>query len=364
MKVLSLVLISIFFSGILFSQDFAYNGPAMSEVKSFWINAIGIQKTGKFAEGVATLEAKLKMVKQKDPAYKTDKMEAEITKWKNKAGSAATTEQPKEDFTNLSPTRKSLKADELLRKLFDEVNIDVSRSTLPVIEFRFKEYSDKVEQYISLNTKPKESDARRIKTIIEKHVYATNQDITNIENSKAANITPEDATVNFYLAKYNQLYWDAAVKLFPEEASFADEYKLITELVNKNGSLESMKAGMNKNNEEGIKSRKLPPAVMKDANAEKMIIDAFNKVYASGYKGTATKAITLQSEWHPVKNELTSVIIGRQRQFAIVYKGGDGKCYLVNSIYLYQEYNGGGYANSTARYAASPGSEMLCENVK
>jgi subtilisin family serine protease len=353
-------------SGLIFilsahSQDFIYEGPAKSDVRSFWTNAMGIQKTGKFAEGVAILEAKLKGVKEKDPAYKTDKMEAEITKWKNKSGNAA--DQPKQDFNKLNPSQKAIKADELLRKLFYETNISVSPGTVPVIQFTFKEYNDLLQQYINLNFPAKESDIRRTKLIIEKNVYSTNKDITNIENSRAQNTTPEAAEVNYYIAKYNQLYWEAAVKIFPEETSYSDEYKVITDVVNKNGSLEDMKAGMNRNNTEKIKSRKLPPAVMKDANAEKMMMDVFDNVYGSGVKGKAIKAVILQSEWHPVRNDLTGVLAGRQRQFAIAYKGNNGKCYLVSSVYLYQNYNGSTYNNTIAKYGES-GSEMLCENVR
>ena len=167
----------------------------------------------------------------------------------------------------------------------------------------------------------------------------------------------------YYTLQYHQSFWDAAQKVYPQETDFVAMYQKVTAMVNNLGSMDVMKTKGTAANAEAVKNRKLPPAVMKDANAEKMIVDAFNRVYSSDYKGTAIKGIILQSEWHPVKNELTGVILGRQRQFAIVYKGTDGKCYLVNSIYLYQEYNGSGYANTTAKYAANSGTEMLCSNV-
>jgi hypothetical protein len=324
---------------------------------------MGIPKTQKYAEGVAVLEAKLKGVKEKDPAYKTDKMEAEIAKWKAKAGASATTEQTKPDFNSMSPTQKSLKADELLRKIFYEAFPRVSITTMPVIQFKFKEYTDLLEQYIALNTKPKESDITRTKLIIEKHIYTTNKDITNIENSKSQNTTPEAAEVNFYIAKSNQLYWEAAVKIFPEEASYADQYKIINDIVNQNGSMENMKAGMNKNNIEQIKNRKLPTAVIKDAALEKLFIETFTKKLGAEVKGTAIKAIILQSDWKIFRNAVSGIVTGRSRQAAIVYKGTDGKCYLRTGIFLHQEYVGNSFGNSWVEDARLGGGEMLCANA-
>ncbi|MFN8283612.1 MAG: hypothetical protein U0U67_10385 [Chitinophagales bacterium] len=366
MKKLQTILIALLFTFNVSAQDFAYEGPAKSEVKSFWINAMGIQKTGKFAEGVAVLEAKMAAVKQKDPAYKTDKMEAEIAKWKAKAGTASSSNSgttAAANNSNLSPTQKSIKADKLMRSLFVETPLKVNQSDVPVMEFRFKEYTDKLQELIDLNTRPNASDIKYIKTYIASSAYGTNQLIGNIEAVKTTAGDLNGVAQNYYLAKYHQLYWDAAQKIFPEETDFADEYKKITALVAANGSLEDMKAGTAKNNEQEIKNRKLPTAVMKDAAAEKMMIDAFNKMYKNDYNGTAYKAVILQSDWHSVRHEISGIITGRQRQFAVVFKGNDNKCYLVKSIYLYQEFNGQTYINTIAKYAESP-NEILCENVK
>lgn len=364
MKKLTILLIAVVCILHTQAQDFVYEGPAKSEVRSFWVNAMGIAKTGKFAEGVAVLEAKMAMVKEKDPAYKTDKMEAEIAKWKSKAGSAeSSTSGNGSNNANLSPTQKSIKADKLMRSLFVETPLKVNQGDVPVMEFRFKEYNDKLQQLVDLNTRPTASDVKYIKTYIQSSMYGTNQVIDNIEAVKGSYGDMNGIAQNYYLAKYHQLYWAAAQKIFPEEADYADEYKKITALVDANGSLEDMKAGRLENNIEKIKNTKLPVAVMKDAAAEKMMIDAFNKVYKNDFKGTASKAIILQSDWHSVRNELTGIITGRQRQFAVVFNGTDGKCYLVKSIYLYQESTGNSYTNTIAKYAEYP-NEILCVNVK
>jgi hypothetical protein len=359
----SLLLLVSLFCAVVSShaQDFIYEGPAKPAVRSFWINAMGIPKTQKYTEGVAVLEAKLKEVKEKDPAYKTDKMEAEIAKWKAKTGTV--TEQPKEDFSNLNPTQKAIKADKLLRSLFDEVVISVSTSTLPTIQFKFDDYNKLLQQYISLNTKPKESDIKRTKIIIEKHLYQTNGDITKIEAVKEYGTTSETAEANYYLAKYNQLYWDAAVKIFPEEVSFADEQKVVTDFVNKYGSLEDLKAGMSKNNAEKIKNTKLPASSVKDTKLEKIVTDGFNNAY--GTKATALKAVLVQNGWTTLRNNISGVVTGRERTAKLAYKAKDGKCYLLDDyIFIREDYIGSSFTNTKAVFNGLFGQEMLCENVK
>lgn len=345
------------------AQDFTYTGPAESEVKSFWINAMGIAKTKKYAEGAATLEDKLQKVKQKDPAYKTDKMEAEIAKWKSKAGDEASAPAATPDFSNMSPLQKSIKADQLLRKLFDETPINVSTGTLSVMEFKFRDYTGLVDQYITLNTKPQDRDIKRTKTIIEKMVYNTNNDISKIERSNGNNTSDDDAKANYYLARYHQLYWQAAVKIFPEESSYADELKVITDLVNKNGSLDAMKATMSKNNEAEIKNRKLPVSNVKDSKLEKVVMDGFNATFAG--RATALKVVLVQNGWTTLRNSVSGVVTGRERSVKVAYKGKDGKCYLLDDyIFIREEYIGSSFTNTKAVFNGLFGSEMLCENVK
>lgn len=88
MKTVFLAACSFALVSITQAQDFIYEGPAQSEVRSFWTNAMGIKRSGKVAEGVAMMEAKLAATKQKDPAYKTADMEAELAKWKAKLNAA------------------------------------------------------------------------------------------------------------------------------------------------------------------------------------------------------------------------------------------------------------------------------------
>lgn len=167
----------------------------------------------------------------------------------------------------------------------------------------------------------------------------------------------------YYEMQAEQIYWNAAQQTFPDEPAFAEAYKSVTTLANKYGSLDKI-AGQNKiNNAEKIKSQVLPTAMVKDAALEKIFVDAFNKRYATEYKGIATKAIMLQSDWQTERNKLTGVVTGRIRQGAIVYKTSEGKCFLVSIVHVYQDYIGNSFQNPKAVYAQD-GQEMLCENVK
>ena len=167
----------------------------------------------------------------------------------------------------------------------------------------------------------------------------------------------------YYEMQAEQIHWNAAQQTFPDEPAFAEAYKSVTALANKYGGLDKI-AGQNKiNNAEKIKSQVLPTAMVKDAALEKIFVDAFNKRYATEYKGIATKAIMLQSDWQTERNKLTGVVTGRIRQGAIVYKTSEGKCFLVSIVHVYQDYIGNSFQNPKAVYAQD-GQEMLCENVK
>ncbi|WP_430900817.1 MULTISPECIES: hypothetical protein [unclassified Paraflavitalea] len=364
MKNLILPLLMLLIVSRLHAQDFVYEGPAKPEVRSFWTNAMGIQRTGKIAETLAVMESKMAEVKKKDPSYSTDKMQAEINKWKAKL--ASTPADKPEDFSNLNPTQKAIKADKLLRKLFEETNISITQRELPTIEFVFNNYKKYLTDYQALNGKAADRDIKRAKTIIGKQVYMTNQAITNLELNKQKGTNAESAEVYYYDAKYHQLYWEAAVAVFPEEASFADQLKVISEVVAKNGSIKDMKAGAEKNNAEKIKTRKLPAPVMKDAALEKFVMDQFNAKYGAEYKGQALKVVLTQADWTINKNTATGAILSRHKTAKLAYKGNDGKCYLLPQYLLIEQpYSGGNsYGASRLVYTGNSGDEMLCENVR
>jgi hypothetical protein len=171
--------------------------------------------------------------------------------------------------------------------------------------------------------------------------------------------------VSYYELQGEQAHWDAAVKVFPEEPEFAKIYAKVTAIVNKYGSLDKIYAKTQGNKVEKIKNTKLPPATVKDASFEKILMEGFNKKYSSEYNGTALKAVLTQDGWTIERNSLTGIVTGRNRTGKIAYKGKDGKCYLLsNNIFIYQAFIGNSFSNTEVIYNGLGGEEMLCENVK
>ena len=364
MKTLHLFFAFLFLTTAVMAQDFIYEGPARAEVRSFWSNAMGIQRSGKMDEGIAMMEAKLSATKQKDPSYKTADMEAELKKWKDKAGAKGANNSTTTLPDTRSQTQKDVDADKILRFLFEETAIKVNKNDVPVMEIRLKGYSDKVSELLAMNTKGTKNMLKSTKLKIGMTVYETNMAITRIEEATAKATDPDGIDQTFYLAKYYQAYWDAAQKIFTEEADYAAEYQKISALVTKNGTMEEMKTGRNKNNTEAVKNKKLPAASVKDVALERSFMDVFNARYKDEFKGTAIKAIITSGDWGIERNEVTGIVTGRVRKASIVYKGTDGKCYLVNDFYIHQEYVGGKFLASKPIYVVYKGNEMLCENVK
>jgi hypothetical protein len=161
-----------------------------------------------------------------------------------------------------------------------------------------------------------------------------------------------------------QAYWDAAQKIFPEEASFSKTYSLITNILNGLGTEDNLQALITKNYEQKVKETRLPAAKVKDAALEKLFMEAYDKMYSESFKGKATKAIIVSDDWQIQRNEVTGIVTGRLRKGAIVYKNSEGQCRLVEEFFIQQEYVGNSFVATKSVYAVGKGQEMLCEYVK
>jgi hypothetical protein len=367
MKTLLFVIASICFYTTAQSQNTDYfnklttEAKALIEKKSF----VGAQTK------IGQLERELTKIKTATPSFNVTGLEAEVktlkeslTQSKDKSNSERTAGQ--------NATVNNIKIDKLLDEVF---NIGAfSFSDLEKAQAENDAYKAQANELLGLKTaltayiadmkkgnnyerfvgKMKMSYDRTFETFVERKERILAQS-TGGEESNWKNA--------YYEMQAEQIHWDAAQKVFPDEPKFAEAYQKITAIVNKYGGLDKISAQNKVNNTEKIKNQFLPAAIVKDANLEKMFVDAFNKRYATEYKGTATKAIILQRDWQTERNTLTGIVTGRIRQAAIVYKGTDGKCYLVSIMHLYQEYIGSSFQNTKAVYAQNA-QEMLCENVK
>ena len=379
MKKLAFLFWGIFLVTHLPAQPADYKGPAKVYVKSFYRELNHVQANGLGSSSVKNMERAMASVKEKDPAYNTADMEAAIKAWKEKEAqnnlAVIAEDQKKKDKMKAQHDAAwgKINADKLLEYLFRQNHIVGSPNSDELLAL-INEYKAKTTELMAMDFGERNRSNNSLKMI-----FATlDSEIPGMANGKGVvkqakpadnSKMTGDAGVErvkkfFYLIQIDQVKWDAARKLFPQETNYEMMYQKYAAETAKYGSVEDLQKNIEKNNAEETKSRRLPAAVMKNAGAEKMMMEAFDKMYKANYKGSAIKAVILQSDWHSVRNELTSVITGRQRQFAVVYKGTDGKCYLVQSVYLYQEFNGSQYANTIARYASPSGSEILCENVQ
>jgi hypothetical protein len=362
----------------LSAQDPNYKGPAKMDVNTFWRQA-EIVKNGKATSStLSNLEKAMANIKQKDPSYSTSSMDEIIQTCKEKVSKDKAAESGKKEqhLANMDASRNETQNKIKIKKMFDDV-FNIGAFSFPDLEKAQQEndaYKKEVDDLLAMKDERAAYIAEMKKgSEYERFVgkmkisYDRNFDafIDKVDKIMTQSTGGDDGNWKnvYYEMQAEQIHWDAAQKVFPDEPKFAEANKKITAKVNQYGSLEKI-AGKNKeNNIEKIKSQKLPAAVIKDATLEKMFIDAFNKRYSLEYKGSATKAIMLQTDWQTERNELTGIVTGRIRQGAVVYNGNDGKCYLVSILHLYQEYIGGSFQNTKAVYAQN-GQEMLCENVK
>jgi hypothetical protein len=320
---------------------------------------------------IGQVEKELTKIKTTAPSFNTTGLEAEIKSLKESLASAKNKRED-EKSVNQNATVNTIK----IKKLVDDVfNIGAfSFGDLEKAQAENDAYKAQVNELLGMKDalanyladmkkgneyerfvgKMKISYDRTFADFIEKKERIFSQS-TGGETNNWKNA--------YYELQAEQIHWNAAQQVFPDEPKFTEAAQKITAIVNKYGGLDKI-AGQNKiNNAEKIKNQLLPAAIVKDATLEKIFVDAFNKRYATEYKGTATKAIMLQSDWQTERNTITGIVTGRIRQAAIVYKGNDGKCYLISIMHLYQEYIGSSFQNTKAVYAQD-GQEMLCENVK
>jgi hypothetical protein len=367
MKAFLFVIASLCFYATAQSQNSDYfnnlttEAKALIEKKSF----VGAQTK------ISQLEKEITRIKTATPSFDVTGLESEVKTLKESL-TASKYKRNNERIAGQNATINDIKIDKLLDEVFNIGafsfgNLETAQAENDAYKAQANELlgmkaeltayiadmkkGNKYERFVG---KMKMSYDRNFETFVERKELILAQSTGGDENNwKNA----------YYEMQAEQIHWDAAQKVFPDEPKFAEAYQKIMVMVNKYGGLDKIAEQNKVNNAEKIKNQLLPVAMVKDATLEKMFVDAFNKRYATEYKGTATKAIMLQSNWQTERNTLTGLVTGRIRQAAIVYKGIDGKCYLVSIVHLYQDYIGSSFQNTKAVYAQN-GQEMLCENVK
>lgn len=350
-----------------------YAGAAKSQVQYFWARAI--IPSDNISEGVLNgnirdMEYAVKATKEKDPSYNTSEMEAALQKIKDdlKEKKLAVVRQTSGDKRSSRPVEKEVTDPTgLLEKLFIETNVSVgSTSDLPEAPAKIEAYKAKLTKLLSMDyTDALIKRGRYAKGSISGKLPAADRELDKIDGALKEVREKSGMQYIYYTLQFHAAFWDAAQKVFPEESSYVNKYKEVNAGIAKLGTLEQLYAKAEVNRIEHIKNTKLPVAVVKDANLEKVIINGFNKVYGSSRNVSGLKAVLTQNGWTILRNSLTGIVVGRQRTAKLAYKGSDGKCYLLpDYVFIHEDYVGNSFINTGAVFNGLDGEEMLCENVK
>lgn len=350
-----------------------YAGAAKSQVQYFWARAI--IPSDNISEGVLNgnirdMEYAVKATKEKDPSYNTSEMEAALQKIKDdlKEKKLAAVRQTSGDKRSSRPVEKEVTDPTgLLEKLFIETNVSIgSTSDLPEAPAKIEVYKAKLTKLLSMDyTDALIKKGRYAKGSISGKLPAADRELGKIDGALKEVRDKSGMQYIYYTLQLHAAFWDAAQKVFPEESSYASKYKEVNAGIAKLGTLEQLYAKAEVNRIEYIKNTKLPVAVVKDANLEKVIINGFNKVYGSSRNVSGLKAVLTQNGWTILRNSLTGIVVGRQRTAKLAYKGSDGKCYLLpDYVFIHEDYVGNSFINTGAVFNGLDGEEMLCENVK
>ncbi len=367
----------------LLAQDSNYSGPAKMEVKTFWRQADLFKKGSGSASNLSNMEKALKIVKEKDPAYSTASMDAEVSTWKTKVGqeSAAQAEKEKKHADKMAADHDAswnkINADKLLTYLFQQshtMGMPDASELLAILN----EYKAKTEELQVMDFGERDRTNNSIKMtflVLDKAILGSknakvggksDSQEDKVEEAKLRGDASEDHVKSLiYRLQISQAYWEAAHKLFPQETEYAAMYQKSTDKVNKFGTVEQIQKSIQANNAEYVKNTKLPEPVVMDAQLEKVLYDGFNKKFGTEKKVSALKVVLTQDGWTTIRNPITSVITGRERSAKLAYKGSDGKCYmLVDYIFIHEEYIGSSFTNTKGVYGWLDGKEMLCEHVR
>ncbi len=340
-----------------------YSGPASKTVKYFWDYALMDTKEdeGMFNHALSEMEYAIGEIKRKDPSYDTGKMEAELKKRKDevKAKILAAVRENSGDKENSGQNEKeSNDPTNLLEQLFIDASIGVE-NTMDETQPKIDAYKASAQKLLSMDY----TDALVKKGILAKTSISGFKDISYRELGKVDE--GRGSKYLYYMIRFHLAFWDAAQKVFTEEASYADMYKKLNAAAIKMGSLSDVAVAAAKEAIEKIKNTRLPAPVVRDAGYEKIITEGFDRLYGTTNNVKAIKCVLTQDGWTTLRNSLTGIILGRERSAKMAYKKADGKCYLLDDyISIHQDFTGSSYTNTKALFYGLFGSEMLCENVK
>lgn len=369
MKTFLLLFVHFFLMQTAFSQPGDYAGPAKGTVKAFWDGATKLEQSiagggsSLDADRLSNLQKKIADTKAKDAAYNTAAMEEklktlaegiEAIKKKNEQAGQALKEKQK----------NARQVASMIYNLF-HYSTQVSNADLPKMKERIENYKKLTNELLALDRSDNKSDLDASRNGLKRTFINAEKDLYELDRRCREQTVAENASVQYYELIFTQAYWDAAQKVYPEEADFKKAYAIATKLLGGLGTLDDVYKLAAKSKQQKINDTRVPAAAVKDAALEKMFLDAFNKYHGEEFKAVAIKAVVMSEDWSILRHEVTGIVTGRVRRSVIVYKGKDGKCYLTANFFIHQEYVGSSFSsNATSPYAIMGSQEMLCGNVK
>jgi hypothetical protein len=300
----------------------------------------------KTAEGkIASLERSLITIKKKDPSFDTSNLEQKLADLREKCGAnktetLATRQESRNNFDKKIEGQKIMgefmSAQIVTQELVDKV-IAADKS--------FSSYSTDVSQIIK-STEVVDRNLARFKVNFSEGSH---------------NETMENQYKEFNSRK---LFWQTAATILPDESSVITASQKYNDFAKSIGSLEDVKSESAAFNKKRIANKRMPSAVIKDANLDHLFTVAFNnESNDTGWKRTILKINQTDRNWRINKHKITGVILGRKRFASIVFKDlKTGTCRIVD-YHIYQQYNGSGFSTHAKGTSDMSTSEFLCENI-
>jgi hypothetical protein len=362
------------------AQDSSYAGPAKMDVRTFWRQA-EILKKGRGSDGtLSNMERAIASIKQKDPTFDVSSMEGEMANAQAivAGNNSAKTSKKQETADHAKSGHDAITGRLAASKLFDYLfqrNLTSGSPDSAKLAAVLAEYNGKAAELLAIDFGARDrsnTHFRQVFAVLDSRVTGTVNDKGATVSEKAGQdesqmlgeASEERVKLFFYRMQLVQAKWDAARKIFPGEAGYEKMYQAKTAEIAKFGNIEDVQKNIEKNNLAQIQNRRLPAPEVSDPATERLIIDTFNKYLSEEMKGKGYKAILKQQDWGIIRHQVTGIVLGRNRQAAVAYKGGDGKCYVQLGIIVEQQYVGGSFQNSRAINGRVGGGELPCEFAK
>jgi hypothetical protein len=334
--------------------------PAKSYIKKFWeyVEKMEAAPTDLNILGTNTRAAAtaINNIKMKDKGYDITPLETELKKW----------QQSYEVARNGGETQRGATNDvAALFKLLYQVKTNVAQQEIESKLQEIEIYKSKTAEMVALNVDPTDKfNAAIINNAlprIKADLQTIDKNVKLWEDNMNMIVDERPARAYYHMIQYEHAHWDALRKgPFAEKAQLEAGYAKVTDMVKRLGSLETVLAKGKAKGAELLKNTKMPPALLQNADTERLFRQAFED---AGWSGTIIKVNLLDRDWKAIRNEITGVVEARTQRAAIATKTKAGEFLLYNYFTIQQDFLGNGYSNQ-ARIIYHETTEILEENIK